>query len=75
MKIRKRMNPAKLMLSIAMTSISLTAPTAGASEAAILSSDEINDLALLYIGSNHRSKWDKEILRPYVVHTYPDGHS
>lgn len=69
------MNPAKLMLSIAMTAISLTAPTADASEAAILSSDEINDLALLYIGSNHRSKWDKEILRPYVVHTYPDGHS
>lgn len=75
MKTRKRMNPAKLMLSIAMTAISLTAPTADASEAAILSPDGINDLALLYIGSNHRSKWDKEILRPYVVHTYPDGHS
>lgn len=42
---------------------------------ATLSPEDINDLALIYIGSNHRSKWDKEIMRPYVVHTYPDGHS
>lgn len=42
---------------------------------ATLSPDDIHDLPLIYIGSNHRSKWDKEILRPYVVHTFADGHS
>lgn len=40
-----------------------------------LSPNDINDLALIYIGSNHRSDWSKEIFRPYVVHNFPDGHS
>lgn len=39
-----------------------------------LSSKDINDLPLIYIGSPHRSKWNKEILTPYVVHTFEDGH-
>lgn len=34
---------------------------------------QINDLALIYIGSQHRPQWTKERLRPYVVHEYADG--
>lgn len=34
---------------------------------------DINDLALIYIGSQHRPDWDKELFRPYVVHEYADG--
>lgn len=34
---------------------------------------EIDDLALIYIGSQHRPDWNKELFEPYVVHTYPDG--
>ena len=65
-----------LLLSAALITSSLCASAAtDPDKYAELSPDEINDLALIYIGSNHRSKWDKEIMRPYVVHTYPDGHS
>lgn len=34
---------------------------------------QINDLALIYTGSQHRPDWDKELFRPYVVHEYADG--
>ena len=34
---------------------------------------DIDDLALIYIGSQHRPDWNKELFTPYVVHTYPDG--
>lgn len=34
---------------------------------------DIDDLALIYIGSQNRPEWTKEKLRPYVVHTYADG--
>lgn len=36
--------------------------------------DDINDLALIYIGGRHRPAWNKNLFKPYVVHTYPDGH-
>lgn len=36
--------------------------------------DDISDLALIYIGGRHRPDWNKERFRPYVVHTYADGH-
>lgn len=65
------------MLSTSFVMLSVMAASAATDpdKYATLSPDDINDLPLIYIGSNHRSKWDKEILRPYVVHTYPDGHS
>lgn len=34
---------------------------------------DINDLALIYIGSQHRPDWNKELFYPYVVHDYLDG--
>lgn len=34
---------------------------------------DIDDLALIYIGSQHRPDWTEDLFRPYVVHTYPDG--
>lgn len=66
----------KLLLSSVLLASTMVSQAATDPEKfANLSSEDINDLPLLYIGSNHRSKWDKEILKPYVVHTYPDGHS
>lgn len=34
---------------------------------------DVDDLALIYIGSQHRTDWDKEMFRPYVMHTFPDS--
>ena len=34
---------------------------------------DIDDLALIYIGSQHRPDWNKELFTPYVAHTYSDG--
>lgn len=34
---------------------------------------DIDDLALIYIGSQHRPDWTKELFEPYVAHTYADG--
>lgn len=34
---------------------------------------DIDDLALIYIGAQHRPDWDKEHLRPFVMHTYADS--
>ena len=36
---------------------------------------DIDDLALIYIGSQHRPDWNEEQFLPYVKHTYPDGKS
>jgi len=66
----------KYLLSTALLASTMTSSAAtDPNKYAALVAEEINDLPLIYIGSNHRSKWDKEILKPYVVHTYPDGHS
>lgn len=35
---------------------------------------KISDLALIYAGASRRPVWTKEQLRPYVTHTYADGH-
>lgn len=34
---------------------------------------DIDDLALIYIGSQNRPDWTKEKFKPYIMHTYPDG--
>ena len=50
--------------------------TAGLSASAQLSDvTDIDDLALIYIGSQHRPEWGKEQFKPYVMHTYPNGTS
>ncbi len=35
--------------------------------------DAITDLGLIWIGGQHRPEWTKELLTPYVTHTYADG--
>ncbi len=34
---------------------------------------DIDDLALIYIGSQNRPDWTKDKFLPYVMHTFPDG--
>lgn len=37
--------------------------------------DIVSDMALIYQGGTHRPEWREEELRPYVVHTFADGHT
>lgn len=43
------------------------------SSAQISDVTDIDDLALIYIGAQHRPDWTKELFYPYVVHEYADG--
>ena len=43
------------------------------SSAQFSTATDIDDLALIYIGSQHRPDWNKEVFEPYVAHTYADG--
>ena len=36
---------------------------------------EVSDMALIYQGGTHRPDWTEDELKPYVVHTYADGHT
>lgn len=59
-----------------MKKLLLLASVLGASlcsSAQISTVTDIDDLALIYIGSQHRPHWGKEQFTPYVMHTYPDG--
>lgn len=38
------------------------------------SDPNISDIALIYAGNSRRPVWTPEHLRPYVTHTYADGH-
>lgn len=37
--------------------------------------DIVSDMALIYQGGTHRPEWTEDELRPYVVHTFADGHT
>ena len=37
--------------------------------------DTVSDLALIYQGGTQRPDWTEDELRPYVVHTFADGHT
>lgn len=59
-----------------MKKLLLLASVLGASlcsSAQISTVTDIDDLALIYIGSQHRPHWGKEQFKPYVMHTYSDG--
>ena len=43
------------------------------SSAQFSTATDIDDLALIYIGSQHRPDWNKELFEPYVAHSYADG--
>lgn len=36
--------------------------------------DVVSDMALIYQGGSHRPDWTEAQLRPYVTHTFADGH-
>ena len=57
----------RLSLIAAAVAMALT------SSAQISQATDITDLALIYIGSQHRPDWNKELFYPYVVHDYADG--
>ncbi len=44
-----------------------------AAQAQFSDATDIDDLALIYSGSQNRPDWTKDIFKPYVMHTYPDG--
>lgn len=58
----------------AITAMSVTIPAAALSEDGEMTADDINDLALIWIGGHSRSEWNKEMFTPYVMHTFQDGH-
>lgn len=67
-----------MRLTYFISAIFATALLAGATNPETSSSKfssvtDIDDLALIYIGAQHRPDWDKEHLRPYVMHTYADS--
>lgn len=54
----------------------LLAGFAGANTAsAAYRKDVVSDMALIYQGGTHRPQWTEDELRPYVVHTFADGHT
>ncbi len=57
----------KIFLAAAMICSALTG------RALLSEATDINDLALIYTGSQHRPDWNKELFWPYVVHEYADG--
>lgn len=71
----------KLMLTTIIDRISVTLAVivscfVGANTAAAAyQTDVVSDLALIYQGGTHRPDWTEDELRPYVVHTFADGHT
>lgn len=62
-------------LFISAAAISSAAiPASALNEFGDMTAEDINDLALIWIGSHSRSEWDKEMFTPYVAHTFQDGH-
>lgn len=40
-----------------------------------LNPNEVNDMALIWIGGDNRPDWNKELFDSYLTHTFPDGHT
>jgi hypothetical protein len=53
----------------------ITAFSRAGATTATYKTDIVSDMALIYQGSNHRPEWTEDELRPYVVHTFADGHT
>ena len=64
----------KSILISAIAAVSSSVPVAALNEFGEMTADDINDLALIWIGSHSRSEWNKELFTPYVAHTFQDGH-
>lgn len=43
-------------------------------EAGEMTAEDVNDMALIWIGGHARTEWDKTAFTPYVMHTFQDGH-
>lgn len=57
--------------ALALSILSQTSLTARAQE---MTAEDVNDMALIWIGGHARSEWDKEMFTPYVVHKFQDNH-
>lgn len=60
----------KFLLSL---SLMVSALFASAQDATFWDATDIDDLALIYIGAQHRPDWNKKLFEPYVMHKYSDG--
>lgn len=60
------------MLSAAIICAALSL-TAEVDERPFSDATPIDDLALIYTGGQQRPDWNKDLFKPYVVHTYHDG--
>ena len=67
------MKKTSLLLAATICALQVFAIRPAATPSPFSSVTDIDDLALIYIGSQHRPTWDKERLRPFVMHTFPDG--
>jgi len=65
-----------LLRKLAVASMALTTAISSyaLSDSGEITPEDINDMALIWIGNHARSEWNKELFTPYVMHTFRDGH-
>lgn len=63
----------KIFIVLACILCGLSAANSAAASA--YKTDTVSDLALIYQGGTQRPDWTEDELRPYVVHTFADGHT
>lgn len=62
--------------TITLTALLLTGfAGANTASAAYREDAAVSDMALIYQGGTHRPEWTEDELRPYVAHTFADGHT
>lgn len=69
-----KLNLKKALIALIISLTAVPATIADENVNCYGSDPKISDLALIYAGASRRPKWDKSQLRPYVTHTYADGH-
>lgn len=66
-----------LLITLAMSMLLIT-PTTSAQITAVkgqYAHNEMQDLALVYMGATWRNKWTVDDFKPLVAHTFTDGHT
>lgn len=59
-----------LFLTLAL---SCSLPAAALNEYGEMTAEDVNDMALIWIGGHARTEWNKAAFTPYVMHTFQDG--
>lgn len=60
-----------LALAAALTCFPLT--SSALTEDGEMTAEDVNDMALIWIGGHARTEWNKAAFTPYVMHTFQDG--